>query len=249
MYLHPPVQASTRDFRFLLAKPLSRQKYGRHTLVIDLGIYMLIILAQAEFSHRKLQAAHLHLLCFAPLPSNVSCRPRSSATSRSTSWSRTPWSALRRTWRSWGGKARGSTHPSTRSKRTRWVTETKPAPTLSSPAEHSVLLVWRFSSMAPALLPPMSVIRCVKVAKVAVRMWHSTAEKEVSRQRGFYVKMTMPCGTQIPARCFFFFLRVCFKWILCKGITSLLTHTVVCVQTPFTYNCPQIFTLTEEEMP
>lgn len=30
---------------------------------------MLIILAQAEFSYRKLQSAHLHLLCFTPLPS------------------------------------------------------------------------------------------------------------------------------------------------------------------------------------
>lgn len=52
--------------------------------------------------------------------SNI-CRPPSSAINLSTSWSRTPWSALRRTWRSSGGKARGNTHPSTRSGRTRWA--------------------------------------------------------------------------------------------------------------------------------
>lgn len=53
---------------------------------------------------------------------HLSNRPPSSAISQNTKWSRTPWSAPRRTWRSCGGRARESTPPSTSSERTRWDT-------------------------------------------------------------------------------------------------------------------------------
>lgn len=94
----------------------------------------MLISASASVHLRKtgfIKTLSVHLFTrLTPLLSNI-CRPPSSAISPSTSWSRTPWSAQRQTWRSSGEKARGNTHPSTRSRRTRWGrNQTDPDPNL-----------------------------------------------------------------------------------------------------------------------